>query len=113
MFDLRCNLEGTTKAYALFREWIHSKATGQTSDSSLRDKFLELETLYTKNTSEAIPAAPMDWQGEEPTDANLATPFGTLWKHVHESVDPHRGGSVVYEMNQIATLLGLPAFHGE
>ena len=113
MFDLRCNLEGTTKAYGLFREWIHSKATGPNSDSSLRDKFLELEALYMKNTSDAIPTAPMDWKREEPTDANLATPFGTLWKNVHESVDPHRGGSVVYEMNQIATLLGLPAFKGE
>jgi len=113
MFDLRSNLEGTTKAYGLFREWIHSKATGPNSDSSLRDKFLELEALYMKNTSDAIPTAPMDWKSEEPTDANLATPFGTLWKHVHESVDPHRGGSVVYEMNQIATLLGLPAFNGE
>ena len=113
MFDLRCNLEGTTKAYGLFREWIHSKATGPNSDSSLRDKFLELEALYMKNTSDAIPTAPMDWEPKQPTDANLATPFGTLWKHVHESVDPHRGGSVVYEMNQIATLLGLPAFDGE
>lgn len=114
MFDLRSNLEGTQKAYSLFREWIHSKAAGPNSDSTLRDKFIALEALYKQTTSDdAIPAAPTDWRGDEPTDANLATPFGTLWKHVHESVDPHRGGSVVYEMNQIATLLGLPAFDGE
>jgi iron uptake system component EfeO len=110
MFDLRSNLEGTQKAYSLFREWIHSKAAGPNSDSTLRDKFIALEALYKANSSDAIPAAPMDWEPEKPTDANLATPFGTLWKNVHESVDPHRGGSVVYEMNQIATLLGLPAF---
>jgi iron uptake system component EfeO len=113
MFDLRSNLEGTQKAYSLFREWIHSKAAGPNSDSTLRDKFIALEALYKQTTNEAIPTAPMDWRGDEPTDANLATPFGTLWKHVHESVDPHRGGSVVYEMNQIATLLGLPAFDGK
>ena len=114
MFDLRCNLEGTQKAYGLFREWIHSKATGPNSDSSLRDKFIELEALYMHTTSDdAIPSAPMDWKSKGPTDANLATPFGTLWKNVHESVDPHRGGSVVFEMNQIANLLGLPAFVGE
>jgi iron uptake system component EfeO len=113
MFDLRSNLEGTQKAYSLFREWIHSKATGPNSDSSLRDKFIALEALYKQTTNDAIPTAPMDWRGEGPTDANLATPFGTLWKNVHESVDPHRGGSVVYEMNQIADLLGLPAFLGE
>jgi iron uptake system component EfeO len=114
MFDLRSNLEGTQKAYGLFREWIHSKATGPNSDSSLRDKFVELESLYMKTTTDdAIPSAPIDWRREQPTDANLATPFGTLWKHVHESVDPHRGGSVVFEMNQIASLLGLPAFVDE
>jgi iron uptake system component EfeO len=113
MFDLRSNLEGTQKAYSMFREWIHSKAAGPNSDSTLRDKFIALEVLYKQTTSDdAIPAAPMDWR-PEPTDANLATPFGTLWKHVHESVDPRRGGSVVYEMNQIANLLGLPPFVGK
>lgn len=108
MFDLRSNLEGTQKVYGLFREWVHSKAAGPNSDSMLRGRFIELEQLY--GASDVIPAAPEDWRADEPTPANLETPFGTLWKTVRESTDPSRGGSVVYEMKHIATLLGLRAF---
>jgi iron uptake system component EfeO len=110
LFDLRCNLEGTQKVYNLFRDWIHSKTSGRNSDTALREKFLELETLYQLTGDDALPAAPVDWRPEAPTPANLATPFGTLWKTVREQVDPHNSGSVVYEMNQIATLLDLPTF---
>ena len=110
LFDLRCNLEGTRKVYGLFREWIHTKSTGPNSDSSLRDKFLELERLYGLTSDDALPAAPIDWRPDAPTPDNLATPFGTLWKNLREQTDPHANGSVVYEMNQIATLLALPTF---
>jgi iron uptake system component EfeO len=110
LFDLRCNLEGTQKVYGLFRDWIHSKTSGPNSDTALREKFLELETLYQLTGDDALPAAPEDWRPGAPTPANLATPFGTLWKSVREQVDPHNSGSVVYEMNQIATLLDLPTF---
>jgi iron uptake system component EfeO len=113
LFDLRQNLEGTQKVYDLFRDWIHSKSSGPNSDSVLRGKFEQLGGVYEASSStDALPEAPVDWRRDQPTAANLATPFGTLWKHVHETVgnDPHSSGSVVYEMNQIATLLGLPAF---
>jgi iron uptake system component EfeO len=110
LLDLRSNLEGTQKVYNLFRDWIHSKISGPSSDTTLREKFLELETLYSSTNDDALPAAPVDWRPEAPTPANLATPFGTLWKSVREQGDPHNSGSVVYEMNQIATLLDLPTF---
>jgi iron uptake system component EfeO len=110
LFDLRSNLEGTQKVYSLFRAWIHSKTSGPNSDSALREKFLALEALYHLTGDDALPAAPLDWRPDAPTPANLATPFGTLWNSVREQVDPQNSGSVVYEMNQIATLLDLPTF---
>ena len=45
-----------------------------------------------------------------PSAADLATPFGMLWQQVHEAVDPTRDGSVVFEMNAVAVLLGFPEF---
>jgi hypothetical protein len=33
-----------------------------------------------------------------------------LWAAVHADVDPTKEGSVVFEMNGIATLLGFPEF---
>jgi len=114
MFDLRQNLGGTQKVYDLFGDWIRSKAAGPQSDSAVRHKFGELETIYyspsSPASSDALPSAPSDWSPDHPTPANLATPFGTLWQGVHDSVDPSSNGSVVYEMNRIADLLDFPAF---
>lgn len=108
--DLRNNLEGTRKVYRLFRAWIRSKPTGAMADAALQGKFAELEMLYAATTSDALPAAPADWSSDHPTPANLATPYGTLWQIVHEAVDPSNEGSVVFEMNRIAALLGFPEF---
>src|SRR5262249_54644602 len=114
MFDLRCNLGGTQTVYNLFREWIKSKSAGGFSDASLLLKFGQLGTLYqdTSGTDnrDALPAAPPPWKLEGPTVANLATPFGKLWKHVTDQADPNSGDSVVFEMNRIGDLLGFPAF---
>jgi iron uptake system component EfeO len=110
LFDLRNNLDGTQNAYNLFREWILSKSAGAQYDTALTNKFEELATLYSTVTSDSLPAAPVDWTPNAPTPANLATPFGTLWQNVHESVDPNSDHSVVFQMNHIATLLGLPRF---
>ena len=110
LFDLRNNLEGTRNVYHLFREWIRSKATGVRSDATLQRKFDELETLYAATTGDALPPAPQGWNSDKPTPADLATPYGVLWQTVHDSVDPSHEGSLVFEMNHIATLLGFPEF---
>jgi len=33
-----------------------------------------------------------------------------LWQGVHQAVDPATSGSVVFEMNDVATVLGFPEF---
>ena len=110
LFDLRNNLEGTQTVYHLFRAWVRSKAAGVRSDATLESKFDELATLYATTTSDALPPPPEDWVADHPTAGNLATPYGTLWQVVHASVDPDSDGSVVFEMNHIAALLGFPLF---
>jgi iron uptake system component EfeO len=110
LFDLRNNLEGTQKAYELFRAWIHSKPDGNAPDSTIATRLAALKTLYVSMPGDSLPAVPDDWSSDQPTPANLATPFGMLWKAVHESVDPNASGSVVFEMNKIAVLLGFPQF---
>jgi iron uptake system component EfeO len=110
LFDLRNNLDGTQKVYRLFREWVRSKAAGTGIDATLQAQFDELAALYATTTSDALPAPPDDWNPEHPTADNLATPYGKLWQHVHESGDPDHDGSVVSEMNRIAGLLGFAPF---
>ena len=113
LFDLRTNLEGTRKIYALFQPWIQSKDTGDTHDAKIEAQLADLATLYAQNTGDNLPAVPADWSSDSPSAANLATPFGQLWNTVHEKVDPTLEGSVVFEMNMVAGMLGFPEFVSE
>jgi iron uptake system component EfeO len=106
--DLRSNVGGTQALYGLFRAWILSKDAGALPDARVLSKLGDLATAYAGPQGDALPDAPDDWRASEPTAANLATPFGALWKLVSDSVDPASDGSVVFEMNRIAGVLRLP-----
>jgi len=109
--DLRNNLDGTQQLYGLFRDWIRSKAAGAPSDSKIQARFDQLAAVYAaaaSSSSDALPAVPPGWSSTAPTAADLATPFGMVWQAVRDSTDPDRETSMVFEMRQIAALLGLP-----
>jgi len=117
MADLRANLNGTTKIYDLFSAWLQSKpatttvpSTGAQVDASIQTGFTSLGAVYTAIAGDAIPAPPATWAAEAPSLADLQTPFGMLYAAVHGAVDPTTPGSVVYQMNQGATLLDIPVF---
>jgi iron uptake system component EfeO len=110
LFDLRNNLDGTKRAYELFRPWIQAKSGGGSADTMIEARLTALASLYASTPGDALPAVPADWSSDQPTQAGLATPFGMLWQTVHQDVDPAAAGSVVFEMNQVATMLGFPEF---
>lgn len=110
LFDLRNNLDGTLEVYDLFRDWIHAKHGGADADAQIVQKLDELESLYGAVPGDSLPQIPSTWSSDHPSQADLATPFGMLWRKVHESVDPDADGSAVFEMNAVAELLGFPEF---
>jgi iron uptake system component EfeO len=116
MADLRSNLDGTTKIYELFRDWLQSKPAmgampaGTAVDASVTKGLGDLATLYMGIVGDAIPQPPATWSAENPSAADLQTPFGQLYEKVHMAVDPKSDGSLVVEMNDGATLLGIPVF---
>jgi iron uptake system component EfeO len=109
LFDLRNNLDGTTKIYALFRPWIAAKH-GAAHDTAITTVLGDITSLYAATPGDALPPVPTDWSSDNPTAADLATPFGMLWQQIHQAVDPTRDGSAVHEMNAVAVLLGFPEF---
>ncbi|HVV50034.1 MAG TPA: imelysin family protein [Polyangia bacterium] len=124
MTDIRNNLVGTQRVYALFQPWIQSKAaatldgggtteTGKDIDAAIQAGFAKLQALYDAVSGDAIPQPPDDWSSENPTAADQQTPFGLLYEGVHQAVDPNQAGSVVAEMNEAAVLLGFPQFVAE
>jgi iron uptake system component EfeO len=105
--DLRDNLEGTRTAYALFAPWIRSKG-GEDADMAVTSGFEALAKAYDAEPGDAIPAPPPTWSSIDPSEEDLATPFGELFSVVTTAVDPNREGSIVDEMNDAARLLGYP-----
>jgi iron uptake system component EfeO len=112
LFDLRNNLAGTRNAYELFRAWIADKG-GDEPDAKIQATFSALAALYDTNSGDALPPVPASWSSDQPSATDLATPFGQLWKQVHDATDPVREDSVVAQMNLIADLLGFPQFAEE
>jgi iron uptake system component EfeO len=109
LFDLRNNLEGTRKVYELFRPWIIARDGGD-PDSKIHAKLDSLGALYATTPGDALPPVPATWSSDQPSASDLATPFGMMWQQVQDEVDPTRAGSIVFEMNEIAVILGFPEF---
>ena len=116
MVDLRDNLDGTKAVYAVFQPWIVSKTNsdktkdGPTIDGKVQDGFAKLATAYAQIQGDAFPPVPATWSSENPSASDLQTPFGQLYSNVQAAVDPTTDGSVVFEMNAGASLLGFPLF---
>jgi iron uptake system component EfeO len=116
MADLRSNLDGTTKIYEVFRDWLRSKPamgampSGVEVDAAVTEGLGDLGAFYASVPGDAIPQPPATWSAEAPTAADLQTPFGQLYEKIHTAVDPKTDGSLVVEMNDGATLLGIPVF---
>lgn len=109
LFDLRNNLAGTRKVYNIFRDWIADRDGGD-ADAAIETKFDELEALYNATTGDALPPVPPTWSSDMPSSADLATPFGTMWKKVQDATNPAMPDSIVSHMNEVAELLGFEQF---
>jgi iron uptake system component EfeO len=117
MTDIRDNLEGTKKIYAIFSPWLKTKTNasdptldGPTVDAAIEAGFAKLDTLYAQVSGEAIPPPPDTWSSESPSAADLETDFGKLYTGIQAAVAHDAPDSVVYNMNQAATILGFAQF---
>ncbi len=118
MDDIRNNLAGTERVYALFQPWIQSKVAssdagaedGKALDAAIEAGFAQLQALYDGVQGDAIPQPPDTWSSVNPSATDLQTPFGVLYTGVQAAVDPNRPTSVVGQMNAAAVLLGFPQF---
>jgi iron uptake system component EfeO len=110
MRDIRANLEGTKKIYAVFVPWIASKDGGKDVDAKVGAAFGRLDALYGAVPGDAIPAPPPTWRAESPSPDDLGTPFGKLYAGVSAEADTTKPASAVAAMNAGGRLLGFPGF---
>jgi iron uptake system component EfeO len=109
MADVRDNLKGTRRAYALFLPWLKTKADGPAIDQDVEKAFSTLDSLYGTVPGDAFPAPPATWSSETPSAADLQTEFGKLFTAVNDAVDPNIRGSAVDGMTRVAKTLGFGA----
>lgn len=114
MTDIRENLAGTRKAYALFKPWLLTKPDGSAIDDAVEQGFAELAATYADVDGDSIPSPPSSWTAEEtPSAEDLDTPFGRLYAAVFDAIDPASSRSIVGSMNRAAAELGLSEFTPE
>lgn len=107
MTDLRDNLVGTKAAYAIFQPWIVSKgANGAELDKQILAGLAALDAAYAAVQGEAIPEPPATWSAENPSPADLTSPFGKLYASVTVQVDRTKTDSVVARLDAAGGLLG-------
>jgi iron uptake system component EfeO len=107
MTDLRDNLVGTRTVYAAFQPWLLSKTNGGADlDRDILAGFTALDAAYAAVSGEAIPEPPATWSAENPSAADLASPFGKLYTSVTAQVDPAKPASVVAKLDAAGALLG-------
>jgi iron uptake system component EfeO len=105
--DMRANVEAGEATYDAFRPWLLSKAEGGEVDEAIRAGFDRLSSAYDAIPGDALPPVPEGWTEEAPTAEQLATPFGELFSLVQRESDDTTPGSLAYEMNRSADLLGI------
>jgi iron uptake system component EfeO len=104
--DMRANVEAGVVTYQAFRPWLLSKM-GSDLDGKISAGFQRLQTAYDMLMGDSVPAVPDDWSSQEPSNADLATPFGMLWSAVQRESDATIDGSLVQVMTQSADVMGI------
>lgn len=106
MTDLRDNLTGTKAVYAIFQPWIVSKPGGADFDRDILAGLAALDAAYASVQGEAIPEPPSTWSAENPSAADLQSPFGQLYTKVTMQADVAQASSVVAKLEAAGLLLG-------
>lgn len=117
MVDIRDNLAGTKKIYAIFQPYLRSKTNpsdptldGPTVDAAIEAALAKLDALYAQVEGNAIPTPPATWSSEAPSTADLDSDFGRLYSGIRTAVSTDDPDSVVVNMNRAASVMGFEQF---
>ena len=106
--DMRANVAAGVATFDAFKPWLKSKAGGPEMITKIEADFARVNAAYAGLPGDALPPVPATWSSQNPTTADLATPFGMLWSVLHMEADPATSGTLVSDMNTSAQMLGIP-----
>lgn len=104
--DMRANLDGAKATFDAFTPWLEAKGE-KTLVTDITAGFARVAAGYAAVSDAAIPPPPASWSATNPSAADRATPFGTLYTLL-ETETALTGDSVVAKLNAAADKLGIP-----
>jgi iron uptake system component EfeO len=99
--DMRANLEGGEKVYAAFRDWV-IEDSGEETDEKIQAGFESISKAYSEIKGEAIPTPPADFDVDEPSKEDLATPYGKLYELLSTETDVENEDALIHVMSEAA-----------
>jgi len=99
--DMRANLEGGEKVYAAFRDWT-IEDSGEETDEKIQAGFESIAKAYAEIKGQAIPTPPEDFDVDEPSEADLATPYGKLYGLLSTETDIENDDALIRVMTDAA-----------
>ena len=106
--DMKANVSGGEQIYLAFQPWVLSKGVeGASYDGAIMAGFQRLDDSYKDQGGTALPPLPAMFNPESPSAEDLATPFGKIFAVVQKESNDSIDGSLSFEMNKAADLLGL------
>jgi iron uptake system component EfeO len=106
--DMRANLQGGQSIFEAFRDKVRGLEDGETLEADIDAAFARVAAAYDAISGDAIPPVPETWNPDAPSEADLATPYGTLWSIIDTEADPTSAGSLVERLGVAADGLGIP-----
>jgi iron uptake system component EfeO len=104
---MRANVAAGQATFAAFTPWLREK-DGAVLITDITAGFDRLQAAYMALPGDDLPEVPATFSALRPTEADLQTTFGKLWKILHTEADDTHQGSLVSAMLAAAELLGIP-----
>jgi iron uptake system component EfeO len=103
--DMRANLDGAKAVFSAFKAWIDaSDGKSQEIQSGLD----AVSKAYSEVDGPALPEVPANFKPSDPSDDQLATPYGKLWQLLNTQTDPENEQSLVSVMAGVADDMKIP-----
>jgi iron uptake system component EfeO len=103
--DMRANLDGAKAVFEAFKPWIEASTE---KSKEIQDGFSEISDAYAAVKGPSLPNVPDDFNPSKPSDADLATPYGKLWKLLADETNLDDDSSLVSTMNAAADEMKIP-----
>jgi iron uptake system component EfeO len=102
--DMRANLSGARAVYGAFKAWIES-TDGDTT--AIEAGFKRLDDAYKAVDGDALPKVPDGFDPDDPSEADLDTPYGKLYQLLLDETDPDEEKSLVHIITEAAEGIGV------